>query len=355
VTLKSIGRKRYAHLAESGEEIQVDANVAWGADTLFTLEFTEAFYYAIHSCNNRYLSSGGKLQENCDSSCLFSMEYHHGQMALRDKSGLYLAPIGSKAILKTRSHTVTKDELFVLEDSLPQAAFICGLNGRYVSTKQGIDVTANQDEISDFETFQLEYEPVSKKWYIRTMQDKYWTVVEQTGGIQASSDKKSSSKWQLFDLIWTVGGVLNFRGGNGKYVGAKRSGHLYANCENDDDNARFWFYLINRPTLVLKCEQGYVGYKSGSKILECNKAQYETILVERKEKGVVWLKSHSGKYFAQSGDEITGDSDTPSDFFIELREPTRVVIKINDSILTAEKNGGFKIGGGSGNSTLWEF
>jgi len=219
-------------------------------------------------------------------------------------------------------------------------------------------VTGNQDEISDFETFQLEFEPSCKKWYIRTMQDQYWTVVEQTGGIQASSDKKSSP-WQLFDLIWTVGGVLNFRAsGNGKYVGAKRSGHLYANCENDDENARFWFYLINRPTLVLKCEQGYVGYKSGSKILECNKAQYETILVERKEKGVVWLKTHSGKYFAQSGDEISGDSDTPSDFFIELREPTRIVIKIGDGILTAEKNGGFKIGSNNcsgNNGTLWEF
>jgi len=56
---------------------------------------------------------------------------------MRDLRGLYLAPIGSKAVLKTRSHTVTKDELFILEDSLPQAAFVAALNSRYVSTKQG--------------------------------------------------------------------------------------------------------------------------------------------------------------------------------------------------------------------------
>lgn len=50
-----------------------------------------------------------------------------------------------------------------------------------------------------------------------------------------------------------------------------------------------------RPILVLKCEQGYVGYKSNGLFrLECNKASYETIGVERKESGVVHFK---GKVF----------------------------------------------------------
>lgn len=55
----------------------------------------------------------------------------------RDVSGAYLAPIGSKAVLKSRSNTVTRDELFSLEDSLPQASFVAALNQRYVSVKQG--------------------------------------------------------------------------------------------------------------------------------------------------------------------------------------------------------------------------
>lgn len=43
--------------------------------------------------------------------------------------------------------------------------------------------------------------------------------------------------------------------------------------------------------LVLKCDQGFVGYKSNSSAkLECNKGTYETILVERGEKGVVYFK-----------------------------------------------------------------
>ena len=43
--------------------------------------------------------------------------------------------------------------------------------------------------------------------------------------------------------------------------------------------------------LVLKCEQGFVGYKSSASTkLECNKGTYETIMVERGEKGVVYFK-----------------------------------------------------------------
>lgn len=53
----------------------------------------------------------------------------------------------------------------------------------------GVDVTANQDEISDHETFQLEFDVTTGRWYIRTMGDRYWTL-ETAGGIQASSAKK---------------------------------------------------------------------------------------------------------------------------------------------------------------------
>ena len=62
VNFRSVGRKRFAHLSESQEEIQVEENVPWGEDTLFTLEFREeANKYAIHTCNNMYLNRDGKL------------------------------------------------------------------------------------------------------------------------------------------------------------------------------------------------------------------------------------------------------------------------------------------------------
>ena len=177
--LRSIGRRRFAHLSDFGDEIHVDANIPWGASTLFTLEFRDdSRHYAIHTSNNRYLSRDGRLLEKCNEACLFAIEYFGGSFALRDTQGLYLAPLGSKvsihppplapaggrlapfrtnvltdwfvfsifsqAILKTRSTSVTKDELFTLEDSLAQAVFVSVMNGRHVSVKQGFSFYSAQ-------------------------------------------------------------------------------------------------------------------------------------------------------------------------------------------------------------------
>ena len=78
----------------------------------------------------------------------------------------------------------------------------------------GVDVTANQEEISDHETFQLEQEPSSGKWYLRTMQDRYFTLATG-GGIQAAEKKKTDQA--LFDLIWQEDGSVSFKAANGKF------------------------------------------------------------------------------------------------------------------------------------------
>uniref|UniRef100_A0A1A9Z8M5 Fascin n=1 Tax=Glossina pallidipes TaxID=7398 RepID=A0A1A9Z8M5_GLOPL len=358
VNLRSIGRKRFAHLSESQDEIHVDANIPWGEDTLFTLEFRqeEGGRYALHTCNNKYLNASGKLQTVCNEDCLFSAEYHGGHLALRDKQGQYLSPIGSKAVLKSRSTTVTRDELFSLEDSLPQASFIAGMNLRYVSVKQGVDVTANQDEVGENETFQLEYDWSAHRWALRTTQDRYWSL-STGGGIQATGNRRCADA--LFELIWHGDGSLSMRANNGRFLATKRSGHLFATSETIEDITKFYFYLINRPILVLKCEQGFVGYRQpGNTKLECNKATYETILVERAQKGLVYLKGHSGKYWRIDGEGISVDADTPVDgFYLELREPTRISIRSqNGKYLGATKNGAFKLlEDGSDSATQWEF
>merc|ERR1711864_7827 len=96
----------------------------------------------------------------------------------------------------------------------------------------------NQGEISDHETFQLEYDSLSCCWYIRTMQDKYFAL-QASGGVQANETKKTASA--LFNLVWG--------------------------------------------------EDGSVSYKAnGSSKLERNKATCETILVERAEGGQVHFK-----------------------------------------------------------------
>ncbi|XP_055303663.1 protein singed [Sitodiplosis mosellana] len=358
VNLRSIGRKRFAHLSESQDEIHVDANIPWGEDTLFTLEFRldEGGRYALHTCNNRYLNSNGKLELYCTPECLFSAEYHSGHLALRDRHGSYLSPIGSKAVLKTRSQTVTRDELFSLEDSLPQASLVAALNLKYVSVKQGVDVTANQDEIGTDETFQLEYDWSARRWALRTTQDRYWCL-SNGAGIQATGNRRCADA--LFEMVWHGDGSVSFRANNGKFLATKRSGHLFATSESIEDIAKFYFYLINRPILVLKCEQGFVGLRTHSTTkLECNKATYETILVERSAKGVVYFKGQNGKYWRLEGDGISVDGDAPRDgFYLELREPTRICIRSTSGrYLGATKNGTFKLlDEGRDSATHWEY
>ena len=128
--------------------------------------------------------------------------------------------------------------------------------------REGVDVTANQEEISDHETFQLEYDTSTGRWYIRTMGDRYWTL-ETAGGIQAAQAKKQVSLHSddstfdntflfcrssnaLFQMEWQTDGSVAFRANNGKFVATKKSGHLYANSEAPEETSKFFFYLINR-------------------------------------------------------------------------------------------------------------
>lgn len=69
--------------------------------------------------------------------CLFTIEYHGGFIAFRDKSGRYLAATGRQAVLRTRSTAVSKDELFVFEPAPLQAAFRATFNNKWISIKQG--------------------------------------------------------------------------------------------------------------------------------------------------------------------------------------------------------------------------
>lgn len=52
---------------------------------------------------------------------------------------------------------------------------------------KGIDVSANQIERSDTETFQLEEDEATEKWKLRTNANKYWEL-KNGNGIQATGD-----------------------------------------------------------------------------------------------------------------------------------------------------------------------
>lgn len=96
--------------------------------------------------------------------------------------------MGPQGIVTARSKCVTKDELFVFESNHAQVSLIAH-NGKLVSTKQGLDVSANQVELANTETFQLEQDPSNEKWAFRTNANKYWKL-ENNHGIQSTGELK---------------------------------------------------------------------------------------------------------------------------------------------------------------------
>src|SRR5699024_6288689 len=132
---------------DDAEQVQVDSTNAWGPQTLFQFKYFDNGNYALVTASSvtskvKYLTSEGacvdigqgqpaksKLngiasngahangsgKEWPPKNCLFTIEYHGGYIAFRDKCGRYLAAAGRQAVLRTRSNAVGKDELFEFE------------------------------------------------------------------------------------------------------------------------------------------------------------------------------------------------------------------------------------------------
>ena len=169
---------------------------------------------------------------------------------------------------------------------------------------------------------------------------RYFSV-QPGGGVQAGEARRPEQA--PLQLVWQDNGTVAMKADNGKFVGAKKSGHLFANVDVIEDNSRFFFYLTNRPIMILKCEQGFVGYRMATSVkLDCNKASYATFQVERAEGGLVHFKGNfhqcvrlkifhlivrlgqNGKYWQVVDGGIACDSETAQGFYLELREPTKV-------------------------------
>ena len=99
-----------------------------------------------------------------------------------------MTAVGPQGIVTARSKSVTKDELFIFDPNHAQVSLLAH-NNKLVSVKQGVDVSANQIELANSETFQLEEDVTSLKWAFRTNRNKYWKL-ENANGLQATSDFK---------------------------------------------------------------------------------------------------------------------------------------------------------------------
>ena len=71
----------------------------------------------------------------------------------------------------------------------------------------GVDLTANQDELSDKETFQMEFDKTGKKWRFRTCENKYWSL-ESANGIRNVGNERCVQWCMNIYMVF----LIRFRG-----------------------------------------------------------------------------------------------------------------------------------------------
>lgn len=347
IHLRNVNRKRYAHVSD--EQLQVTQTIPWGEKALLFLDFVDG-KYALKTFDNRYLHTSGELSEELSDTAKFTLEIKSGQnrgLAFRDSAGCFLTGVGPTATMKGRNKTVGKDELFTLEDTHPQVV-LYAYNNRKVSIKQSVDVSANQEEEeSDKEIFQMEYHRLSAKWAFRTVDNKYW-VLEPLGGIQAVAT--DISELTLFDIEWQDDGTISIKANNGSYIFNKPAGSLYAGSETVGDKEKFRIKVMNRQTLVLKSDFGFVGCKSpGAAKAEmvCNRSTYEVIYLEHSpepnQEGAYLLKAVNGKHWRVDDDgSIKADGAGKSNFRLQWRGTNITILADNACYVKGEQSGLFR-------------
>lgn len=364
VNIRNVNRKTYMHLVEDEKvtELACNEEVPWGYDATIILEFHEG-KYALRASNTLYLSRTGSLEEDITKDCLFQLIFKGSQVAFMDCNQKYLTAVGKSATVQSRKGTIGKDELFELMDSRPQVQLIAS-NGKYLSVREGIEVRAKQADVTDKEIFQME--PVdltdfsgNVKWRFRSYNKKVWNC--GTGASISCVDAEPLPDTTEFSIVW-MGPMIAIKASNGKFISIKPNGQMTANVAEadvkDNDNCKFVFEFINRPILVLRGEYGFVGARGSSGILDCNRSQYDVFGVVGSA-GTYQIKGANGKFFKIESDaSVSINGDSPTDFYLELRAPSRMAIisSKDGKLLKGQQNGGFTAtGDGIATNTLWEY
>lgn len=360
VCIKSVQRSKYAHLEDG--ELRFNELVPWGSDAVISMVFDEG-RYALQVSDGRYVTLDGNMVDTITNEARFVIAFKEGHLALRDNNGCYLTPAaGNGAVKKSSKSSIGKAQYLLLEDSPPQGVFYAS-DGRLASTRQGADVSANQKkgspeegEFSDKEIFQLEFVTDAKRWAIRTVENEYWFLANNSG-IQAKSGidpKKDNSAHFEFDY---VDGKTAIKASNGKYIFTKPAGHLYATSASVDEKEKFTFQCINRPLLALKSHHGFIASRGSTK-LECNRSNYDMFRVVFTDAGYTIAKGSSYWNLDPSDNNAVLLGPSPTPFSLEFQGRSKLCIRApNGKYLKSEQNGIFSATADSGGdaNTLFEF
>ncbi|KAM9209010.1 fascin-2 isoform 1-T1 [Dugong dugon] len=360
--LLSVSRRRYVHLCPQEEKMTADSDTPWGVDALLTLTFQNR-QYCLRARDSRYLRSDGRLVGEPEAHARYTLEFKAGKLAFKDCDGRYLAPVGPAGTLRAgRNLRPSKDELFDLEESHPQVVLVAA-NHRYVSVRQGVNVSANQDEELDHETFLMQIDQETKKCTFYSSTGGYWTLVTH-GCIQATATQVSANT--MFEMEWR-GRRVALKASNGRYVCMKKNGQLAAisdfvgekhslptwgagvlvSCDatalpapRPGEDEEFILKLINRPILVLRGLDGFICHRRGSNQLDTNRSVYDVFHLSFSD-GAYQIRGRGGGFWnTGSHDSVRSDGERAEDFLFEFRERGRLAIRA--------RSGKYLRGGASG-------
>ncbi|XP_036766510.2 fascin-2 isoform X1 [Manis pentadactyla] len=335
--LLSVSRQRYAHLCAQEEGLAADSTTPWGVGALITLTFQKR-QHRLRCCDGRYLRSDGRLVWEPEARTRYTLEFKAGKLAFKDCDGRYLAPMGPAGTLRAGPNTRPgKDELFDLEESHPQVVMVAA-NHRYVSVRQGINVSANQDEELAQETFLMQTDQETKKCTFYSSTGGYWTLVTH-GGIQATATQVSANT--MFEVEWR-GRRVALKASNGRYVCMKKNGQLAAVSGSVGEAEEFTLKLVNRPLLVLRGPDGFVCRRRGSNQLDTNRSVYDAFRLSFRDGAYQIRGGGRGGGFWNTGGHgrVRSDGERAEDFLLELRERGRLAIRA--------RSGKYLRGGASG-------
>ncbi|XP_061666876.1 fascin-2b [Syngnathoides biaculeatus] len=350
--LLSVARKRYARLSVEDGEISVDKNIPWGVASVLTLVYQNG-KYCLKTCDSRFLGNDGKLVNHSDRTTTYTLELKCGKLAFKDCEGKYLSPMGPAGTLRSgRCSKPGKDELFDLEASHPQVV-LKAANGKYISTRQGGSLAANQEDETDMESFQMEMDKESGKCTFRTVRGNYWALVAH-GCIQSTASQVSANT--MFAMEW-LGHKMAIKANNGKYICTKKNGQLLAISDTIGEHEQLSLKLINRPSLILRGENGFICHHKNSNTLDAGRSVYDVFSLQFSN-GAHHIKGVNGRFwYVNSAGLVCSDGEAPEDFAVELPERGRLAIRsASGRYLRGDRGGTLKADGLSlSSSALWEY